>query len=533
MFKRFKKNIQLPLDAVPQPVPAEPPKGAAAQGSGNASQLSSSLDDNIGLFKRLFADVDTMLSRRFRCKNGQGLDFCVFYSDGVVDSGIINRHIIWPLLEAEGLSAGPELFAAVKDCVVSMNDVAETTEIQKIITSITYGDTLLLIAGSDKALIMSSKSFALRSITEPEGEKVLSGPREGFTEGLMVNLSMIRRRLRTNELKLRFHTLGGQSGTSLCICYMDNIVNKKILDELYRRLAAINMDGVLDSNYIIEHIGEASFLGFTTTGTTERPDVVAAKLLEGRIAIVVDGSPAVLTVPYLFIENFQSNEDYYVHPYYATFSRMLRIVGFFLSIATPAIYIAVSAFHHEIFPAALMTSISGERRSVPLSASLEAFIMLLIFDILRETGVRMPSHVGQALSIVGALVIGQAAVEAKLVASPMIIVVAFTGITNLLVPKLASALLVARYAFLAMASCFGLTGIICSFSVLMTHIINLQTYGVPAFMPARRLNHFQTVKDTFFRAPWTKMLTRTTPLSGNITRARPGNPGTRNNTDLH
>ncbi|MDR2932940.1 MAG: spore germination protein [Oscillospiraceae bacterium] len=488
-----------------------------------ASQLSCALADNIASLDALFTDVDIMRSRRFQNASAPGLDFCIYFSDGVVDSLLINEHIIAPLLVAD-IDPGPGLFEAVRNCFVMTCDMKETTEMHEIVSDITYGDTLLLIEGSNRALIISSKSFMLRSITEPEGEKVLSGPREGFNEGLMANLSMIRRRLRTNELKMRFYTAGAQTNTTLCICYMDNIVNKNILNELYRRLETVNIDGVIDSNYIAENIQEGSLLGFVTTGTTERPDVVAAKLLGGRIAIVVDGSPVVLTIPYLFIENFQSNEDYYVNPYYATFSRMLRIIGFFLTMITPALYIAISAYHHEILPAPLMINITSERQSVPLSAALEAFIMLLVFDILRETGVRMPSHVGQALSIVGALVIGQAAVEAKLVASPMIIVVAFTGITNLLVPKLSAASLVARYLLLLLASSFGLLGVVCGLSILIIHVFNLQSYGVPALMPLDNLS-FQEVKDTFFRAPLPKMLTRVAPLSSNRTRARTGHVG--------
>ena len=509
MFELFRKNKKAPLN----PQPEDMQKEDRAEG-----MLSESLDKNIALMNKLFEDDDIMMHRRFGTKKRSGLDFCVFYSDGLVNSMMINEHIIEPLTKGD-FSHTKEIYEEVKDCVAEVNEIKESADIQQIISSVTYGDTLLLVEGSSKVLIIGSKGFAQRSVSEPEGEKILSGPRDGFTEGLMVNLSLIRRRLRTNELKMRMLTIGKQTNTAVCVCYMDNIVNKKILKELYRRINKINMDSVLDSNYITEHIEEKSFLGFSTTGSTERPDVAVAKLLEGRIAIVVDGSPVVLTAPYLFIENFQSSEDYYVHRYYATFSRILRMAGFFLSIITPAVYIAVVAYHHEILPAALMMSISSERKNVPMGSSVEAFVMLLVFDVLKETGIRMPSHVGQALSIVGALVIGQAAVEARLVASPMIIVVAFTGITNLLVPKLGAALLVTRYAILMLASLFGLTGVICGVAVIVIHILNMQSYGVSATAQGSSLK-YQNVKDTFFRAPWPKMLTRISPLTSNKTRAR-------------
>lgn len=482
--------------------------------------LATSLDDNIRLLDGLFDDVDTMLSRRFCNAGDSAVAFCIYYSDGVTDSMMVNEHIIKPLILSQEMHTGPGLFEQIKTQVVMMNDVKETTDIQQIVSSITYGDTLLLIDGSDKALILSSKSFTLRGITEPEGEKVLSGPREGFSEGIMTNLSLVRRRLRTHHLKLHFLTKGRQSSTTLCVAYMDNIVNKKILAQLYKRLESIDLDSILDANYLVEYIAEKSFLGLNTTGSTERPDVVVGKLLEGRIALFVDGTPAVLTLPYLFIENFQSNEDYYMNPIYASYSRVLRIICFFLTITVPAIYIAVVAYHHDILPSSLMLSIANGRRNVPLPAALECFLMLIVFDILRETGVRMPSHVGQALSIVGALVIGQAAVEAKLVAAPMVIIVAFAGITILLVPRLTTTSLIGRYACLILSSMLGLTGLMIGISIIFIHILNIHSFGVPSLLPSERL-HYQDIKDTFFRAPWPKMLTRLTPIATNVKRAVP------------
>lgn len=496
-------------------------KQAGAVPPSTLGDLSTSLDDNIKLLDDLFDTVDTMLSRRFRNAGDSAASFCIYYSDGVTDAMMINEHAIKPLILSKELRAGPGLFEQIKSQIVLMNDIQETTDIQEIVNAITYGDTLLLIDGSDRALILSSKSFTLRSISEPEGEKVLSGPREGFSEGIMTNLSLIRRRLRTHHLKLHFITKGRQSSTSVCVAYLDNIVNKTILSELYRRLETIDMDAVLDSNYLNEHIAEKSVLGLSSTGSTERPDVVVGKLLEGRIAILVDGTPTALTLPYLFIENFQSSEDYYMSPIYASYSRILRIMCFFLTITVPAVFVAVVAFHHDMLPSALMLSIANGRRNVPLPAALECFVMLIVFDILREAGVRMPSHVGQALSIVGALVIGQAAVEAKLVAAPMVIVVAFAGISILMVPRLTVAGLIGRYACLLLATMLGLTGLVVGLSVILIHILNMKTFGIPYLLPTEQLR-YQEVKDIFFRAPWPKMFTRISPLSRNATRTKPG-----------
>lgn len=482
------------------------------------SELSASLAQNIKKMDKLFADVDILVSRRFQNTLESTLDFCIYFTDGLVSALQINDFIIRPLMESTRLEPGENLFDSVKQRFVVANEVKETKKISEIIEAVTYGDTVLLMETSAKALIISSKSFALRGISEPEAEKVVAGPREGFTEGLMANLSMVRRRLRTNKLKMKMRSIGRETKTGVCVCYLDGIVNPSILEELEQRLAGIDMDGVLDSNYISEYITEKSFFSLNTSGYTERPDVVAAKLLEGRIAIFVDGTPMVLTVPFLFIENFQSNEDYYINSAYATVSRILRIVSFFLTTTIPALYIAVVAYHHEIVPTALMVSITYERLNVPLPAAVECFIMLISFDVLQEAGVRMPSQVGHALSVVGALVIGQAGVEARLVAAPMIIVIAFSGITGLLVTKLTPAGRVCRYLLLVAAATFGLFGLLIGTAVFLIHLFHLKTFGVDYIWIPKRIT-LQTLKDSFVRVPWPKMRTRYAPLSQNTVRA--------------
>jgi spore germination protein KA len=302
---------------------------------------------------------------------------------------------------------------------------------------------------------------------------------------------------------------------------MNGIANNEIVDEVFRRLGLIVIDAVLDSNYITELIRDKRWALFRTSGYTERPDVVVGKMLEGRVAILVDGSPVAITVPYLFIENFQSSEDYYLSFYYTSFSRLLRIVGFFLTVGIPGIYIAIVAFHHEMLPTPLLINIAAERQSVPLPAALEAFIMLIVFDILRETGIRMPSNIGQALSIVGALVIGQAAVEAKLVAAPMIIVVGITGITNLLVPKLNAPAIYLRLFLLLMSSIFGFFGFVMAASVMMIHILNLTSLGISQITLSGSFR-FQEMKDLTFRSPWWKMRLRSKQITNNMVRLKNG-----------
>ena len=466
--------------------------------------LFDSLDKNVETISELFKDVDILRLKYINCCDRR-LTCCIIFCDGMVDQSVINESIINPLM-LSSVKDTDSIYTLMTQ-VIQIGGMKETDNVDEIVEAIAYGDTVLFAEGLGQAIILDTKGFQSRPINEPENEKNLSGSREGFTESLLVNLSMIRRRVLTSELKMKSYTIGRRTKTKAYICYMDGLVNKQILSELYRRLDKIDIDAVLDTNYITELIHDSPWSPFRTIGYTERPDAVVGKLLEGRIAIFLDGSPAVLTLPYLFIENFQSSEDYYLNFYYTSFSRMVRIIGFFLSVIVPSVYIAAVAFHHEMMPLQLFINITSERQTVPLPASLEALIMLFVFDILRETGVRMPSNIGQTLSIVGALVIGQAAVEAKLVAAPMIIVVALTGITGLLIPKLNSPIVYIRLMLLLLATAFGFYGIILGVSCVLIHIINLRSFGVPQLTISGKLR-FQDIKDTVIRAPWWMMILR-------------------------
>lgn len=469
--------------------------------------LECSLEKNIAVIRKLFRDVDLFRVKYIVNNQNKKLKYCIAFCESVIDVPEINNNIIKPLMLSTVRVCGKASMDIVMDQIVQIVDAQKTEKITDIVEAVSCGKTVLFLDGFSQAVLFNTKCHRTRAITEPQNEKNLSGPREGFTESLMLNLSLIRRKMLSPDLKMKFYSLGRRSNTKACICYMDGLVNKQILAELYRRLDKIDMDAVLDTNYIAELIKDARISPFRTTGYTERPDIVIGKLLEGRIAVFLEGTPDVLTVPYLFIENFQSSEDYYMNFFYSSFSRMIRMIGFFLTITIPGFYIAIGAYHHEMFPLQLFINIAAERQSVPFPAALEALLMLFAFDILRETGVRMPSNIGQALSIVGALVIGQAAVEAKLIAAPMIIVIALTGITNLLVPKMDASVIFIRLLLLLTATCFGFFGLILGLAGILIHIINLRSFGVAQVTLNGRLR-YQDMKDTAFRAPWWQMLLR-------------------------
>lgn len=496
MFQFFKKQI----------------KGADSQGQTGSSPpedglWSDSLADNLSRLKELFRDVEILRIRELEGTGNRGLSCFIAYFDGLVDARLIGENIVRPLLEARLPLSCDDALDFVQKQVVQVGEVKKAEDTAALIDAITYGETLLFVEGQAGALVLDTKSFHTRSIDEPDNERNLYGPREGFTEALMQNLSLLRRRARTQDFKMRFLSLGRRTKTKICVCYMEGLAKEEILKELFARLEKIDIDGILDTNYVVELIKDAGWTPFRTTGFTERPDVVIAKLLEGRVALLVDGSPLALTLPFLFIENFQSSEDYYTNFLYSSFTRLIRIIGFFLTILVPGLYISIVAFHHEMIPLALFISVSVEQQRVPLPAALEALILILVFDLLKEAGSRMPTNIGQALSIVGALVIGQAAVEASLVAAPMIIVIALTGITGLLVPALNASAIYLRLFLLILSSMFGFFGLLLGLSGILIYLINLRSFGVPQLIQSRNFSS-RNLQDSFVRAPWWEMLRR-------------------------
>jgi spore germination protein KA len=279
------------------------------------------------------------------------------------------------------------------------------------------------------------------------------------------------------------------------------------MKELENRLDQIEIDAILDSGYIQELIKDEPFSPFDTVGASERPDVIAAKILEGRIALFVDGSPFVLTVPYVLAEGVQANEDYYTNYIYSSINRLFRSLGSILAICIPGLYQAVSTFHQEMLPTPLLLSIAASRQGVPFPTILSLVLMLIIFDVLREAGTRMPSAIGQAVNIVGTLVLGQAAVEAKLVSAPVVIITALTGILTLMNTSLIGAAIILRFFILFASSILGIYGFIFAFILVIIHLMNIRSFGVPFMLNLTSVKNHNG-QDIWIRSPWWSMTLR-------------------------
>jgi spore germination protein KA len=471
--------------------------------------LEKSIESNIEIFKSVFNGDETLRIRKFQNKFLPGSMFCIIYFDGMVNTDLLNENIIQPILQnnlSEEISS-ENLLEELQYKIIVSNNVSKAQDINKIVSSLIRGESVFLIDGYDKSLIIDSQGWQSRAITEPESAKVVRGPREGFTESIMTNLSLIRRKINNQDLKIKFKEIGVRTHTKTCICYIEGLASQEILDELEKRLDAINIDRILDSGYIQELIEDAPFSLFETVGYSERPDVIAAKLLEGRIALVVDGSPFVLTVPYVLIEGWQANEDYYNKYIYSSFYRLLRTLGVFLAIGLPAVYLALACYHQEMLPTPLLLSISASRQGVPFPTALSLIAMLIVFDVIREAGVRMPTPIGQAVNIVGTLVLGQAAVEAKLVSAPVVIVTALSGMMALMSPTTLGSVLLVRYFLIVLASVLGLYGYIFGMLLVVVHMMNIRSFGVPYMLGITSMKNHNG-QDIWVRYPWWSMTLR-------------------------
>ncbi len=478
--------------------------------------LSKNLKENITYIKEIFKNDDILRTRELTTPTG--VKCALFFFDGMVNNEVLNESVVRPLLTFSDEYIGSKADFAVEHILFT----AETGVFENLtdmLRSLLYGDTLILFDGDSKAVTVNTKGWRTRGISEPGDERVLQGPREGFDEAVMLNLAMLRRKLSTPDLKAEFVQSGRRTDTRMFICYLESVVNRTALNELKKRIKKIDIDSILDANYINELINENRFSIFKTAGTTERPDIVAARLLEGRVALFIDGTPVILTVPYLFSENFQSDDDYYQNYTVAFIGRIMRYISFILAISIPSVFLALISHHKQLIPTSLYLTISASRNSLPFPSVLECLLLILIFELLRETGLRVPQSMGSALSIVGGLVIGQASVEAKIVSAPMLIAVAAGGIAGLMVQKLKGAVFYSRIILVLLCYFFGLTGYFVGITALFAIIFSLNSFGTDYTASLNEFS-FQSLKDTVFRAPWFKMKTRPRSLSTNTIRQR-------------
>lgn len=464
--------------------------------------IQSSLQDQIDYIKEKTGNSTDVIIRRLQLGDGKGPDVAVVFVEGIADSKVINDFLIESIMNKHLIHNSLPIFEVLFKEVVALGDVKEITDWDNLYLSLMSGESIVLVDGVQKAISASTRGGEQRSVQEPGSQVTVRGPRDGFTESIRTNTALIRRRIQNPNLWLENMKIGTVTKTDVSIMYIKGIAKDEIVEEIRNRLKRIEIDSILESGYIEQLIEDQPFSTFPTLYHTERPDMVAGNLLEGRVAIIVNGTPFVLIAPAVFIQFFQSVEDYYGRADIATALRFLRILIFFISIIAPAAYIAVTTFHQEMIPTQLLVAIAAQREAVPFPALVEALIMEIAFEILREAGVRMPRAVGSAISIVGALVIGQAAVQAGIVSPAMVIIVAITAIANFATPAFAVAISarLIRFGFMFAAASFGFYGIILGVIILAVHLCSLRSFGVPYLTPMAPMI-LANLGDTIVRLP--------------------------------
>ncbi|MGM0904884.1 MAG: spore germination protein [Bacillota bacterium] len=465
--------------------------------------LSSDITENETILRKVFKNCSDIILRSIP-SNGR-TKLLLIYVDGLIDSEILDQSILQPILFEgipEGLGEVNHLGQMLENQLIAVGQTKTVSKVEDVVKNVLSANVLLIVDGDQRALVADIKSWVTRSVTEPATESVVRGPREGFTETIRTNTSMLRRKMKSARLKMESLQLGEVTQTEVVIAYIEGIVSQAVLEEVRKRVQRIQIDSILESGYIEEFIEDAPFSPFPTIQYTERPDVASASLLEGKVTIITDGTPIVLIVPYTFFAGLQAAEDYYERFLYSSFIRWNRFLLFNVALFLPSLYVAITTFHSQMLPTSLLLSFAGAREQTPFPTFVEAFLMEIVFEALREAGVRLPKPIGSTVSIVGALVIGESAVNAGIISAPVVIVVAGTGIASFAIPRynLGIAYRILRFPLLILAGVFGLFGITMGFLAILFHLVSIRSFGVPYLSPLAPLN-LEELKDILWRAP--------------------------------
>lgn len=471
--------------------------------SGEPTQLTNELMDNLIKIRQDFQGTNDLVVREIRLGKRDAAIVCM---EGMVNIQAVAQGVLNPLMKGDyGETATPEQqFSIMRDSVLALSEQVEISNFEELYGLAMSGFAIILLQGWTHGLAIGVQGFNFRSVSEPATETMQRGSREGFVEVLRINVSMIRRRMKTTDLQFEMLKVGTKSKTDVCICYMKSAVSRDILQNVRAKLQAIPLETVLETGYLQPYLDDKPFSLFTGVGVCERPDTLCGKIAEGRIGILVDGTPMVLIVPYLFIENFQSFDDYADRPYFATFTRWLKYIAFFTAILLPGLFVAIGTYHPELFPTPMLYNLAVAESSQPFSLMLEALIIHFIYELMREAGLRLPKPIGHAVGIIGGLVIGDAAVKAGLISSPMIMVVALTAISSFVIPQLYEPIAVLRLVFIVVGGTMYLMGLMLVFAAVLVNLCSINPYGIPFSAPLSPFR-FRSLRDVLVRQNWKKL----------------------------
>lgn len=466
--------------------------------------MYNSLKENIDYLKRITSSSADFTVRELVLQNS--VDIAIITTEGMCDKKALAISVINPILDSNpGRRKGEELFDFIVDNILSASEVVCVNSFDEVINFSMSGFAVLSIDGSSRMLAIGVQGFSFRSVSEPESELVQRGSREGFTEACRVNMTLIRRRIKNPQLVFETKTIGNISNTEICLVYLKNKATPSSVQEIRKRLEACDIKTVLGSGYLVPYLEDSGKNEvFTGVGITERPDTLCGKLMEGRIGIIVDGTPSVLVMPHLFVENFQSVDDYSNRPYFAAIIRIIKFIAYFVSVLFPGIYIALVNFHPDYFPRVLFSNIKESIDHTPLPLMLEVLVIDFIYEVMRESGLRLPKVLGHAVSIVGALVIGECAINAGIIGAPTLMAVAISAICSYVVPDLYPQITVLRLSFIVVGGILGIFGIAGLSSIVLVYMCSKSTLGVVYMTPLTPFSK-QNMRDVFVRLGWKKL----------------------------
>jgi spore germination protein KA len=471
--------------------------------------LFSTIQENVDYVRQSLGNSTDIVIREFTY-NAITEGLALLYTDGLVDATVVNDFVMRSLM-ADSTEIDPEQdpFDVLTKHTLTIGEIQKVSDMKGMLHHILSGDSVILMNGYTKGLAAGTKGWKDRGVTETNVETVVRGPREAFSESIRTNTALIRRKIKDPNLWMETIQVGQVTQTDVVLMYVKGIALDSLILEARNRLTQINIDGIFESSNIEELIQDEVITPFPTVYNSERPDVVALELIHGKIAILVDGTPFVLIAPALFETFLKASEDYYHRVDISTLVRMLRYAGFLIALLAPSFYVAITTFHQEMLPTQLLISLAAQREGIPFPAFIEALLMEITFEVLREAALRMPRSIGSALSFVGTLVIGQAAVEAGIVSAAMVIVVSITAISSFVSPSydLSNAIRILRFPLMALAASFGFFGILAGLLGLILHLNSLQSFGVPYLSPFAPLE-LNKQKDALFRFPFQSLFSR-------------------------
>ncbi|MBP5605829.1 MAG: spore germination protein, partial [Ruminiclostridium sp.] len=455
--------------------------------------LYKELEKNTVAIRALMRNSSDLILKYARvCGNG----ICIVSCDGQTDANKLANLVYRPLtgLDRRGKCPPERLAAMISGELLIAGDEKQVSSVEEAVSAAMKGFCVILTDGSDKGFAVGVQGFEKRAVTQPENHRNIRGAREGFVEALHTNISLVRRRVKSPELIFENLTVGKTSQTEICVCHIESAASKELVGDITERLRKLPLDLVLESGFIQPFL-ESRHPLFTEVGATERPDVFVSKLYEGRIGVLIDGSPFALFVPKLFTENFIMLDDYVENPVFAFFIRSIRWLAFFISILLPGFYTGLATFHPELIPDALLRNLAAAESLTPYNILTECIILDLFYEIMREAGLRLPSNVGHAVSIVGGIVVGEIVVSAGLVGAPMLLAVAIASISGYIVSDIANQVSFMRFAFIIAGGTGGLFGLTITFFIFCVMICSKSSFGVPFTSPLAPLTPRQ-MRDT-------------------------------------